>query len=284
MISYEARVRRVVQHIHDNPAGDLSLDALADVAAMSRFHWHRVFVAMTGETCAQAVRRIRAHKAGHWLIQTDWPISVIARRSGHSNVQSFARSFRAHFGVTPAVFRAAGLPGDFQLFREGRREMVEYDIREQAPVRLAALPHRGAYQDIGRAFQEVAAIFSARGLWSQAGPMVGVYHSDPSSVAEVDLRSHAGVQVDAAFEMPDVLEEVILPGGPHAVMLYVGPYAGLPAAWDALYGQALPASGRMPAEHASFEVYLNDPTTVAPEALQTEICVPLSSGPDHGDQ
>lgn len=154
--------------------------------------------------------------------------------------------------------------------------MVEYDIREQAPVRLAALPHRGAYQDIGRAFQEVAAIFSARGLWSQAGPMVGVYHSDPSSVAEADLRSHAGVQVDAAFEMPDVLEEVILPGGPHAVMLYVGPYAGLPAAWDALYGQALPASGRMPAEHASFEVYLNDPTTVAPEALQTEICVPLA--------
>ena len=284
MIPYDARLRRVVHYIHDNPAGDLSLDALAEVAAMSRFHWHRIFVAMTGETCAQAVRRIRAHKAAHWLIQTDWPVSVIALRSGHRNVQSFARSFRAHFGVTPAAFRTAGVPGDFQLFRMGQKDMVEFEIRDRESVRLAALPHRGAYRDIGRAFQEVAAIFTARGLWAQAGPMVGVYHSDPSLVPEADLRSHAGVQVNAAFGMPDVLEEVVLPGGPHGVMLYVGPYAGLPAAWDALYGNALPATGRLLAERASFEVYLNDPTQVAPNALQTEICVPLALGPENGDK
>lgn len=41
--SYEKRLIRVLEYIHANPAGDLSLDALADVAAMSRFHWHRVF-------------------------------------------------------------------------------------------------------------------------------------------------------------------------------------------------------------------------------------------------
>lgn len=35
---YEDRIRRVLQHIHDHPDGDLSLDALAEVAAMSRFH------------------------------------------------------------------------------------------------------------------------------------------------------------------------------------------------------------------------------------------------------
>ncbi|MEM9127216.1 MAG: AraC family transcriptional regulator, partial [Pseudomonadota bacterium] len=69
--SYEDRVLRVLAYIHENPAGDLSLDALADVAAMSRFHWHRVFRALTGETCAQAVRRIRLHRAAGWLVRTD---------------------------------------------------------------------------------------------------------------------------------------------------------------------------------------------------------------------
>jgi len=49
---YETRILRVLAYIHDNPTADLSLDRLADVAAMSRFHWHRVFRAMTGETCA----------------------------------------------------------------------------------------------------------------------------------------------------------------------------------------------------------------------------------------
>ena len=61
--SYEKRLNRVIDHIHDNPAGDLSLDNLADVAALSRFHFHRVFAAMTGETAAQTVRRMRLHRA-----------------------------------------------------------------------------------------------------------------------------------------------------------------------------------------------------------------------------
>lgn len=284
MVGYEDRLRRVVQHIHDNPAGDLSLDALADVAALSRFHWHRVFAAMTGETCAQAVRRIRAHKAAHWLVQTDWPVPVIARRSGHRSVRSFARAFRAQYGVTPAAFRAAGVPGDFELLRTGRLKMVEYEIKEMPSRRLAALPHRGSYSDIGGAFQQVAAVFNARHLWPEARGMVGVYHSDPSAVPEAELRSHAGIAVAAEFDMPEVLEELVLPAGAHAVMLYKGPYAGLPAAWEALYGKALPASGRLPAESPSFELYLNDPTEVAPEELLTEICVPLASEAENGQQ
>lgn len=66
--SYEHRVLRVLQYIRENPAGDLSLDALAEVGTTSRFHWHRVFPALTGETCAQAVRRIRLSLAANLLI------------------------------------------------------------------------------------------------------------------------------------------------------------------------------------------------------------------------
>ncbi len=65
-LTYEQRVLRVLQYIHDHPSEDLSLDALADIAATSRFHWHRVFQALTGETCAQAVRRIRLSLAANW--------------------------------------------------------------------------------------------------------------------------------------------------------------------------------------------------------------------------
>jgi len=73
---------RVLKHIHTNPDADLSLDALADVAAMSRFHWHRVFSAMTGETCARAVRRIRLNRAACWLVSTEWSVPDIAGRIG----------------------------------------------------------------------------------------------------------------------------------------------------------------------------------------------------------
>lgn len=279
--SYEDRLRRVVRYIHDNPAGDLSLDALAEVAAMSRFHWHRVFRAMTGETCAQAVRRIRLHRAAHWLVATDWPVAVVAARAGFGHADSFARAFRTAYGQAPESFRKTGAPGalDF-IYTPEEISMLDVTIRTADAMRLAALPHRGAYHEIGQAFQQVAAIFGARGLWPQARGMVALFHDDPSAVPEAQLRSHAGVRVEAGFDMPDVLEEIVLPAGRQAVLLYKGPYAGLPAAWSALYGQWLAQSGEEPADSPPFEVYLNDPSDTAPADLLTEICVPLRT-PDH---
>ena len=99
MASYERRMIRVIEHIHADPAGDLSLDRLAEVAAMSRFHWHRVFHGMTGETCAQAVRRVRLHRAACWLVQTDWPVTQVAARAGYPDRHAFQRAFKAAYGA-----------------------------------------------------------------------------------------------------------------------------------------------------------------------------------------
>lgn len=106
--SYEDRLMRVLTYIHDNPAGDLSLDRLVDQAAMSRFYWHRVFRAMTGETCAQAVRRMRMFRAAEQLVQSRGPPDQIAAAVGYSNPNSFARTFADSFGMTPTAFHAKG--------------------------------------------------------------------------------------------------------------------------------------------------------------------------------
>ncbi|MEM9551366.1 MAG: AraC family transcriptional regulator [Pseudomonadota bacterium] len=276
--TYEDRLRRVVRYIHENPAGDLSLDALADVAAMSRFHWHRVFLAMTGETCAAAVRRIRAYRAAHWLIQTDDTLDVIAARSGYDNPRSFSRAFRDVYGVTPSHFRRGGVPGNLsQPKPPGDTRMYNVSTRTQDPLRLATLTHKGAYYEIGKVFQQLAAIMSARNLWSQAQNTVGVYYDDPSMTPEADLNSRAGVIVSPEFEMSSDLEETNLPGGLHAILVLEGPYTGLQAAYDYLYGTWLGQSGHEPDDHPSFEIYLNDPTNTAPADLRTEICVPLKS-------
>ncbi|MBV2358847.1 AraC family transcriptional regulator [Thalassococcus sp. CAU 1522] len=274
--AYEIRLRRVVQHIFDHPAGDLSLDALAEVAALSRFHFHRVYHAMTGETAAQAVRRIRAHRAAHWLLRTDWPLAQVAAAAGYDNAQSFARAFRGQFGLTPAAFRKSGRDTPPALtLRTGVPLMFPVTIAERPALRLAALPHRGAYHEIGKAFQQVCAVFSARQLWDQARGTVGVYYDSPQSVAEPDLRADAGIAVPEGFDLPSDLHETRLPGGRYAVMTVKGPYAQFPQAWDQLYCNWLPCSGSEPADSPPYEFYLNDPTDTAPAELLTEICVPL---------
>lgn len=93
---YEARLRRVIDYIYDHTDENLSLDTLADVAAMSRFHWHRVFRAMTGETCAQAVRRVRLQRAGFMLSNTQASIDEIARAFEQFSAIMSARSLWPH--------------------------------------------------------------------------------------------------------------------------------------------------------------------------------------------
>jgi AraC family transcriptional regulator len=272
----ERRILRVLDHIHDHPAGDLSLDALADVAALSRFHWHRQFRAMTGETVAQAVRRIRLHRASVALVQSDQPVPAIARAVGYDSLDSFARAFRDAYGMTAAAFRGRGELRPFNPHQPaGGPLMHPVTIRTDPARRLAAMPHRGPYPEIGRAFEKLSATMAARGLFAHAGAMVAVFYDDPSVVAAADLRSHAGFVIIGDAPLVPPLEELILPAGRVAALTHTGPYAGLPAAYDQLFASWLPDSGETAADRPMFEVYLNSPMDTAPADLVTEVCLPL---------
>ncbi len=273
---YERRMLRVLDHIHANPGGDMSLDTLADIAAMSRFHWHRVFHGMTGETCANAVRRIRLNRAACWLTQTDDPVDEIAARVGYPSQQSFGRVFRAAYGMPPATFRKAGAANAPHLHQRERPFKVFDVTLDTAPTRqLATMAHTGPYLEIGRAFEALAAIASARELWESVECMVGIYLDDPNAVAPEELRSFAGLSMRDGAEVPGDLEAREIAGGPVARLRFVGPYAGLHAAYDYLFGEWLPGSGQEPADQPCYELYLNSPADTAPKDLITDICLPL---------
>ena len=58
-------------------------------------------------------------------------------------------------------------------------------------------------------------------------------------------------------------------------MLHVGPYAELDRAYTWLFGDWLPESGEEAADAPAVEEYLNDPRTVSPAELRTDIWLPL---------
>lgn len=274
--AYEKRLLRVFDYIHDNPAGDLSLDALADVAALSRFHFHRVFRAMTGETVAQAVRRVRLYRASVALLTTGTPVAAIARQVGYPNADSFARAFADAHGLSPAAFRISGrlhvIP---PTLPDGDKTMYPIEIRDEPQRRLSALPNTGSYFEIGRAYERLYALMGARGLIAQVSGAIAIGYDDPATVPAEALRSHAGLVVTGDCPLEPPLEEVILPAGRHAVMRYTGPYQGLPQAYEQFMRRWLPTSGEEPADRPAFEIYVNSPMDTRPEDLVTEICLPL---------
>lgn len=273
---YEARLMRVLDYVYTNLDGDLSLDTLADVAALSRFHFHRVFTGMTGETVAAFTRRVRLFRASLELVQGDDPIEKIARHCGYNNPSSFARAFRDAYGVTPDAFRKRGVPEPKLRFNErGACEMYDVKLETRADIQLAVIPHFGNYMNIGEVFDTAYTTLATRGFSPQIGQMIGVYLDDPSAVPEAELRSFAGAEIIGAADITDPLQKMQIKGGKFAVLTYKGHYMGLSKAYAYLFGDWLPKSGEVPRDSPPFEVYLNTPQSTATEDLVTLICAPL---------
>ena len=275
---YEERLLRVLSYIYDHLDGNLTLDAVADVACMSPHHWHRVFRAMTGETLADAIRRLRLLKAANALVSEDAPVAEIGERFGYPNLSSFSRAFSAQHGKPPGAFRDESHERAATLRQAtGDHPMYPVVIQNLAASRAAGVLHVGPYQGLGLAFQKLGAVIAARNLFSHVDGMIAVYHDAPGSKADAELHAHAAVITAAGFP-PDIegLEYLDLVGGTHAIMQHHGPYATLGSAYEWLYGKWLPQSGEEPRNAPPIELYVNDPRTTPPAQLRTDVRLPLA--------
>ncbi|MEO3427267.1 AraC family transcriptional regulator [Pelagibius sp. CAU 1746] len=279
------RFTRVADHVADNLDAPLDLIRLAEIACLSPYHFQRCWLAFTGETLAQMVTRLRLHRAAGELLRDDTAVETIGRRAGYGSAAAFTRAFARAYGRPPAAYRAAGRispPLSINQKPEGDLRMFEVRIEDTEPLTLAAAHHLGDYMEIEKTFNRVMAHFAAKGALGKGplqGPprMIGVYYDDPDQVPRAELRADAGLVVPPDTEVEDPITLVELPGGPHAVLRFKGPYAELDGAYRWLYGTWLPQSGREPADAACFEDYLTNPREVPAAENVTEIHLPLKA-------
>lgn len=103
----DRRLRRVVEFIEDNLSEDLSLQALADISAMSPFHFARSFKTATGASPLQYVIDARVCRARVLLRSTDLTIAEVAFRVGYKDSSRFGRHFKRRVGHSPGSYRDA---------------------------------------------------------------------------------------------------------------------------------------------------------------------------------
>src|SRR5215470_16513561 len=212
VLDYSRRLERVIAHIGAHLDAPLDLERLAAVACFSPYHFHRIYRAVTGETAADTLRRLRLHRAAGELVEGHPAIDRIARRAGYGSVAAFARAFRAGYGLPPAAYRRQGrLVPPSPLATATETAMYAVSIRDLQPVRLAALRHAGSYQEIGATFERLFAWGAGRGLMGPQTRAIGVYYDDPDGTPESALRSGAGIAVDADVALDDGLRWLEVP-------------------------------------------------------------------------
>ncbi|MEM8746325.1 MAG: helix-turn-helix domain-containing protein [Actinomycetota bacterium] len=101
-VEHRRRVDLVIDHVRSG-AEDDSLRDLARIAGYSPFHFHRIFLAVTGETLGDFTRRARLERAVA-IMRTDCdrPLTAVAGDVGFATPSEFSRVFRERFGVAPS--------------------------------------------------------------------------------------------------------------------------------------------------------------------------------------
>ena len=99
--------QKALWFIESHLAGALTLDEIAGVAGVSRFHMVRAFAAATGLSVMRYVRARRLSEAARALAAGAPDILTLALDADYGSHEAFTRAFRDHFGMTPEAVRAA---------------------------------------------------------------------------------------------------------------------------------------------------------------------------------
>ncbi|WP_219593287.1 AraC family transcriptional regulator [Aeromonas salmonicida] len=232
MIDYRRRLIPVLRALERDP--DLSIEALADRACLSLYHFHRVFTAVAGETPGEMCRRLRMQRAAWQLCYTNASVTTIALGTGLASSQAFAKAFRRHYGCTPGAFRRDKSKNGHLLSKDGHAsdrllpyaedhssarsntmKTIEMDARTLAYIRVTG-PYGEGYDPVCGQLHQWA---STRGL--AQGEWIFIYHDNPEVTPPAQCRTDIGVTVPVGTVGAGEVEIQLIPAGRYAQSRYL---------------------------------------------------------------
>jgi AraC family transcriptional regulator len=275
---WQQRIQRAAALLGSRLDEPPSLRELAEAAAISPYHFHRVWRAMTGRTVGEMIRHLRIKEASRVLIESNDSVTEVAQSVGFATSQSFARAFRQELGVSPSSFRAgdrsqgnAGAKRPGVTAYEAPIELVFIDSRTVIAKRRTGLPYRSLNEEFGAVWSWAERV----GVIARLTGIYGIPYDDPLSVPVAALRYDACLEFNGVTEAPHPFRTLVLAGGECARLRVRGSYAQLEEATQKLVGEWLVKSGREPADAPVFHHFHNDPDSTAEADLITDILLPL---------
>jgi AraC family transcriptional regulator len=274
--SYHRRIARVIETILADPGASHSVDSLAATANFSPFHFHRIYRALTGESIAATVRRVRMARAAHRLATTLDTVTNVAFDAGYDSPQAFARAFRDFTGVSPSQFQArqkdlAETTGDGRFADGDAPPRVE--LRELGSIDALCLRHHGPVATIRQTFRRLDRLAQDLGLNGEQADRIGVSWGDPDE--DGGFTYLAGIVTTGPQPPCAPLEPVRLAGGYYGSHRLVGPHALIAPTFRSLFGGWLPQSGFEADNRPTLEIYCRRQPDAAPTQCVTDLFIPL---------
>lgn len=281
-----SRINDVLAYIHQDITVELPAKDLADIAAYSEQHFHRIFKQVVGEPVHAYIRRARLEFAANQLMfDSKASVLEIATKSGFSSVSSFSRAFKSIFLMSPGQWRQSESENKDKPYLKDAEIAAAYqrldkskcpaaDIINLPNRHVAYVRHTGYDRSIRQAWQTLQA-------WAQIEQrdftrQFGLHQSNPAVVELTQCRYVACLEIDTPLTRRGVVNSLVIPGGLHAVFKLKGKYGDLLPQLSYILEQWLPASGfKMQATPAYVQYYKNQFLTTD-EVFELDFCLPIS--------
>ena len=275
---YVQRINKVVAYINNHLDETLDLKTLANEAALSDFHFHRIFKALKGEAIGGYITRLRLEATARLLRYTALTIEEIAFNIGYETPASLSKAFKKQYGISPTEYRTNK---DTYIMK---KEIINPDLALKAPKIVTLEPKNliyvaltGAYGslDYGKAYEQLWAVIKAQKLFTKGIEPICISYDDPK-ITEGSLQRS---DVCLAIHKPATPQEEVscktLAGGKYAVFFYQGSYENLSQVYDTAVRWVIDRQYTL-REEPFFEKYLNDARRTPKEKLKTEIYIPIN--------
>ena len=274
---YTQRINKVVAYINDHLDESLDLKTLAEVAALSEFHFHRVFKALKGESIGAHISRLRIEAAARLLRYSALSIEDIAFNIGYEAPAALSKAFKNQYGITPTQYRTNK---DIYIMK---KEIINPDLALKAPKIIELEPKNLIYValtgkygtlDYGKAYEQLWAVVKSQKLFTKGIESICVSYDDPK-ITEASLqRSEVSLAIHKPAHPEGEVSCKTLAGGKYAVFFYQGSYSYLSAVYDAAMRWVIDSEYEV-REEPTFEKYLNDSRRTAQEKLKTEVYISI---------
>jgi AraC family transcriptional regulator len=291
---YKSRINKAIDYVNNNLDKSISLEELASASFFSPFHFHRIFVAVTGETVNNFTNRIRNEKAARLLKFSKKSISEISIECGFSSTSTLSRLFKQYFEISPSEYRKTGKIKNSKIRKElfpvnkYHCNISEEELKIKFPVAIRELPERKiAYIRVMDAFREgiVLKVFEEMVEWAKkrnlfdSETIFGMSMDDPDVTPKEKYRYEVCITIPKIFsiESGSSIETTTLPKCKYAVTAVSGDFNLVVAATNYLFDHWLINSSYESEPQHGLEVFLDKENICNWNHFDLELYIPVKA-------
>ncbi len=261
---------------------------VAREAGSSSFHFARLFLAYTGETPFDFLRRIRLTTALRMLQEDpEGSVTEIALAVGYETPSAFNKAFKKMVEISPSQFRNLGKEKQLEviyLLSQPRipKEITmnltsEVDIVARPAMHYLFVERRGPFAEVAPpAWGDLFPLLRGHVGDENIVEHLGLSTIDRKAIGEEAMIYQAGVAIDSAPAKPiSGLSYKKIVSGNYARFVLTGPYSHIWPAFNRIFKILTEKQVKLREDYC-IENYLNDPKITPEDELKTELLVPAA--------